>query len=136
MLNDDEIDRLEVADKIRTAIASLGDGGKVRLANKCGVTPQAITGWGKTGQITFINLVKVAVETNKSLDYFAPSKSIKIAEPASNYVVDCKTDNQIKALAILEELFIYQQNKWLALADEYLKEAREIRAEIKIKQNL
>jgi hypothetical protein len=42
-----------------------------------------------------------------------------------------KTNNEKKALAIMGELFIVQQNKWLAQADEYLKEAREIRAETK-----
>jgi len=136
MLNDEDNDRREVAKKLSLAIASIGDGGKARLANKCGVTPQAITGWEKDGKITFLNLVKVAIETNKSLEFFAPDRLMKIAEPITGYSVDIKNTNYNKALAILDELFIYQQNKWLAQADEYLIEARAIRSEMAKKEEI
>lgn len=66
----------EGAELGRRIAKALKDVGKtqVELANYCGVTPQAITGWLKTGRVKKGKLSSIAKFTNRNLDYFLSEK--------------------------------------------------------------
>lgn len=58
-----------LAERIRAAIADSGRT-KAEIAGACGVTPQALTGWEKTGKVTKYNLVLLSRLTGKPIQFF------------------------------------------------------------------
>jgi hypothetical protein len=108
-------ERIELAKRIETAIDELGSGARSAIARKCGVSKQAITGWIKSGKITFLNMIIVSIETNKSLDYFAGLTGVgSVRENKSDYTAIAKTENEKAALTIARSLPHEVQTIWLA----------------------
>jgi phage repressor protein C with HTH and peptisase S24 domain len=92
MLHDDEKSRLEMAARLREAIA---DGpSKAAIATACNVTDQAITGWLKTGRIHKKHLPTIARLTHRRLEWLMDGSSdvndptpADIAPPGSRVAV-------------------------------------------------
>ena len=75
--NNDEQQRLELASRLKEAIASLPRGGKVRIAEACDISPTAITGWIKNGRIDKTNIAIVANMTSYDLNWLISGKGSK-----------------------------------------------------------
>jgi phage repressor protein C with HTH and peptisase S24 domain len=72
-----------LAERIRTAIADSGRT-KAEIAGECGVTPQALTGWEKTGKVTKNNLARLAELTGKPLEYFLGQQGASLLSPVDS----------------------------------------------------
>lgn len=72
--------RMAVSERVKEAIATLSRGGKVRIAEKCGISSQAITGWEKTGRIDKANIAVIAEMTNYSLEWLITGKGEKFRD--------------------------------------------------------
>lgn len=84
--------KLELASRIKEAIATLPRGSKVEISKRCDVSTTAITGWEKIGSIDKKNLAVVAKMTGYSLDWLITGKGDKHAQPSTppieqNYVL-------------------------------------------------
>lgn len=100
-ITDDTKIQLATAERIREAIASKPRGIKVRIANKCDVKPQAITGWEKLGKIDKNHLAVVADETGYSLDWLITGKGEKLQKkPLTTPVFE--SVNRILSIAMSE----------------------------------
>lgn len=80
MLNNESQDdayRKELASRVREAIASLGRGGKTRIAKECDVSPQAITGWERNGRVDKSNLAIVSGITGFNLNWLITGDHIE-----------------------------------------------------------
>lgn len=75
---EDDRDRLELAARVHEAIKSLGRGGKRRIADRCGVSEQAITGWVKTGRIHKDNLLIVSDASGYELKWLITGTGKKL----------------------------------------------------------
>ena len=75
--------KLELASRIKEAIATLPRGSKVEISKRCDVSTTAITGWEKVGSIDKKNLAVVANMTNYSLDWLITGKGDKQALPSN-----------------------------------------------------
>ena len=77
IINQSDAERLAFAGRIRQAISSLGRGGKTRIAEKCGVSPQAVTGWEKNGRVDKKNLAVIAESAGYSLTWLITGQGQK-----------------------------------------------------------
>ena len=82
-INDDKQQNRNLAARLKEAIATLARGGKVRISEKCGVSPTAITGWLKTGRIDKVNIEIGANITGYSLHWLITGKGDKQASPTN-----------------------------------------------------
>lgn len=78
---------LELAEKISAAIANSSLSSK-EIALRCGVQPQAVTGWKKTGRISKETLSVFASVVKVPLEHFMPSANggeyhLKVVETAA-----------------------------------------------------
>lgn len=115
MLNEQD-DRLYVGLKIDEAINTLGKGGKAHCAKICGVTPQAVSQWVQTGQVAFLNLAKIAVETKRTLDYFSPYHTSALGGVINEIKPGCqalKNKAGERALILINEMADFDREKWL-----------------------
>lgn len=80
--NKDETEnRFAIAERTKEAIDSLGRGGKKKIAEKCDISPQAITGWLSTGRIDKENLAIISDLTGYGLEWLISGKGEKSKEP-------------------------------------------------------
>lgn len=138
-LTDDTKAQSAIAERIRQAIASKPRGIKVKIADKCGVKPQAITGWEKLGKIDKSHLAVVADETGYSLGWLITGKGEKLkASPAVD--IDPVSDYISRAVRLAravivedggnftedQQFFIFRScvdvNKSIHISDDDLKE--------------
>ncbi len=84
---------------------------KAGLAEHCGVTPQAVTGWVKHGRISKGRIEKVAEYTSKPLDYFLGDVMI----PLTRMVIGDEDADDVRAFltadAALRKLWLQVVNK-------------------------
>lgn len=76
----------ELGRRVKTAIQKAGVS-QAKLAEECGVTPQAVSGWLRTGRIAKRHLTVIATLTKQDLDYFLganDSALTKINVPAED----------------------------------------------------
>lgn len=71
----------ELAERIATAIDASPYAAK-KIADECGVTPQAVNGWKNTGRISKDMLVKLAGVLGLPLGYFIPNADAAAGEMA------------------------------------------------------
>ena len=83
-LSDEERQKMELARRIKEAIASKPRGIKKLIADKCDITPQAITGWTNTGSIDKNHIAVVADETEYNLHWLITGKGPKLKSQLSN----------------------------------------------------
>ena len=75
--------RLNLAQRVREAISSLGRGAQTKIARRCRISPQSVTGWYKTGRIDKENLTVVANMTSYSLVWLMTGRGEKRKEQGS-----------------------------------------------------
>lgn len=80
--DNDKENRMALANRTKEALDSLGWGGKVRIAEKCGVTPQAVTGWLSTGRIDKENLSVISEITGYQLEWLITGKGEQKKSPS------------------------------------------------------
>jgi len=108
MLDSKEIARRlrEAMDKAEPRVTS------VALAEACGVTPQAVSGWRKTGRVAKRHLQTVGKLTGRPLEYFLGSGAVKfsMAEPQAAYGQQLEAKEEI-LLRLFAGLFSAQQRE-------------------------
>lgn len=91
MLKEREEERLAMAARLREALACCAS--KTQVAEACGVTVQALTGWEKTGRVDKRHLPTIAKMSGKSLDWLMGVdmrlRSVGLQEAANGYIVAC-----------------------------------------------
>ena len=80
MVRDQSKKNKDMALRIKTAIDSLGRGGKMHIANLCGISSQAVTGWFSSGTISKDNLAIVSKVTGYSISWLCTGKGSPIEE--------------------------------------------------------
>lgn len=90
MISDETKQRLELANRVKQAIATLKRGGKRKVAEACGVSDQAVTGWIKNGRIDKKHLVVISRMTGFDLvglitgDYIEGEVAVKVSPLQGN----------------------------------------------------
>lgn len=84
--------------RLKTAIASLGRGGKKAIADLCGVSPQAITSWENTGCISKDKLVVVAKVTGYNINWIITGNGNMIEAMDDNAPARTEKDSVRKSL--------------------------------------
>ena len=74
-----EAERMAIADRIREAVALCRS--KVYVANECGVTEQAVTGWETTGRIAKKHFQKISDLSGLNLLWLLTGEGEKRAPP-------------------------------------------------------
>lgn len=69
--------------RLKEAISSLGRGGQKKIAQKINISPQAITGWLKTGRINKEHVAVIAEMTGYDLNWLITGKGDKFKSMSS-----------------------------------------------------
>ena len=98
MLTQQEQERLALAKRLRTAI---GDHSKKAVAEACGVTEQALTGWLKTGRIHKKHLPTLSRLAGVDLSWLMTGVGIPRPEPPDQSIAEPPPPSYLQA-ALLE----------------------------------
>lgn len=101
----------ERAERIKPALQGVN---QASLAAACGVTPQAVNGWKKTGRIDKRHLQTIARFTGRPVEYFLGTDQISMSGLESHLLMIFR--------ALLEE----QQHEVISVANPF--SAQEVRA--------
>jgi hypothetical protein len=85
MLDADPGDAETVRQWLRAALANADAGRKAALAAHCGVTPQAVSGWLKTGRVRKLNLARAAQFFGHGPTFGGAARPPMAGEPAPVY---------------------------------------------------
>jgi len=75
--NDEEEEKLELAARLKVVFDAMPRGFRMRVSEKCDISPTAITGWLKTGRIDKNHLDTVAVMSGYDLHWLITGKGSK-----------------------------------------------------------
>ena len=89
----------DLINRVNEAISTLGRGGKVAIAEKCGITPQAINGWITTGRIDKDNLAVISEMTGYELNWLITGNGLKLKTIKPSLPAPI-TENKIESNAI------------------------------------
>lgn len=87
-----EDERMALAERVKKALERLPRGGKKILAERCNISPQAITGWVKTGRIDKSNLIVLSELTTYRLEWLITGKGLSHKVSAILPIDDMKYD--------------------------------------------
>jgi phage repressor protein C with HTH and peptisase S24 domain len=78
LINKEEKEKRQLILRLKEAIASMGRGGKSRIARECGISPTALTGWLKTGSIDKKNIEILSRLSGYRLEWLITGKGEKL----------------------------------------------------------
>ena len=104
--------QLELAARIKAIFATKPRGFKKDLADRCGVSPQSLTGWINTGKVSKLNLAILSEMTGFELQWIITGKGPKI-KPTIYDLIDADHHMTTQQKSSFKALFnsVSEQNK-------------------------
>lgn len=107
-------EQIALGKRVKEAIATLGRGGKRDVANRCGVSEQAVTGWEKTGRISKERITVISEMTGYNTDWLISGIGKKLATNERDAAVKQTTNfvivDSVKLREIGQYLVSHDQN--------------------------
>lgn len=120
MLKTEAENRKDLANRLNEALKSLGRGGKKDIAEKCGITEQAVQGWVKTGRIDKDNLMIVAETTGYELKWLINGTGEKQKTKKNNFLNESNAEyapnlGDFKSVAVVGNAQLGDNGYWTDL---------------------
>jgi hypothetical protein len=85
-------EQIELGKRVKEAVLSLGHGGQTEIAKACGIEPQSVNGWFRTGRIGKQSLLIVAEMTQFNYHWLLTGSGPKRESDKSQIQSTLKTD--------------------------------------------